>query len=105
MDRAFVRRLRFIIDFPQPGPLERLRLWQIALPELSPRGEHLLGAIDLSALANRFPLTGAEIKAAALASAFTARSEGSLIETPHVLASIRREMTKRGLEMSREAVG
>jgi SpoVK/Ycf46/Vps4 family AAA+-type ATPase len=105
MDRAFIRRLRFIIDFPQPGPVERMRLWQIALPERSPRGEHLLGEIDLTTLASRFPLTGAEIKAAALAAAFSARSEGSLIETQHVLAAIRRELTKRGLEMSREAVG
>jgi ATPase family protein associated with various cellular activities (AAA) len=105
MDRAFVRRLRFIIDFPQPGPVERMRLWEIALPERSPRGERLLGTIDLTPLANRFPLTGAEIKAAALAAAFRARAEGSLIEMPHLLASVRRELTKRGLEMSREAAG
>ena len=105
MDRAFIRRLRFIIDFPQPGPVERMRLWKIALPHHSPRGEELLGAIDLTALANRFPVTGAEIKAAALAAAFTARSQGSVIDMPHVMAAIRREMTKRGLEISREAVG
>jgi len=105
MDRAFVRRLRFIIDFPQPGPVERMRLWQIALPQRSPDGEHVLGAIDLTPLAHRFPLTGAEIKTAALAAAFSARSEGSLIEMPHVMAAIRRELTKRGLEMSREAAG
>ena len=103
MDRAFIRRLRFIIDFPQPGPAERMRLWEIALPERSPGGEHLLGAIDVPSLAARFPLTGAEIKAAALAAAFVARAEVSRIEMRHVLAAIRRELTKRGLEMSREA--
>ena len=30
MDPAFLRRLRFIIDFIHPGPTERLTLWQLA---------------------------------------------------------------------------
>src|SRR5205823_6163397 len=32
LDPAFMRRLRFIVDFPYPGPIERKAIWQGILP-------------------------------------------------------------------------
>jgi SpoVK/Ycf46/Vps4 family AAA+-type ATPase len=99
LDKAFVRRIRFILDFMPPGPDERLALWQRALLPRSPRGEELLDAIDMNLLAHKMSMTGAEITAAALSAAFLARAEGSRISMHHVLHAARREMSKNGTVM------
>jgi SpoVK/Ycf46/Vps4 family AAA+-type ATPase len=36
MDKAFIRRLRFIIEFPMPTPEQRLQILQRALPQQTP---------------------------------------------------------------------
>ena len=99
LDKAFVRRLRFIIDFMQPGPGERLALWRRALPEATPAGESLLEDVDFDLLASRLVMNGATIKAAALSAAFLARAEGTRITMRHIYAAARREMTKHGIEL------
>lgn len=99
LDRAFLRRLRFVVDFLRPGPAERLTIWRLALPEQSPSGEPLLEGIDFGQLAERLSLTGAGIKAAALAAAFLARAESRRIRMDDVLAAARRELAKQGAEM------
>jgi len=98
LDTAFVRRLRFIIDFAPPGPDERERLWRLALEGASDvNGESLTGELDWAGLARELDLTGAGIKAAAVAAAFLARSDGGLISEHHVLAAARRELAKHGV--------
>ena len=97
LDKAFMRRLRFLIDFLPPGPEERLGLWRLALLPHSPSGEELLDDIDWSFLAEKLTLTGADIKQAALGAAFLARGEGCRIGMRHILACVRREMTKHGV--------
>ena len=105
LDSAFVRRLRFIVDFMPPGVAERRALWTLALPSYAPNGEDLLGPIDWDALAQRLELTGADIKAAALAAAFLARDQGTRIEMSHVVHAVRRELAKRGMVMRAEHLG
>jgi hypothetical protein len=100
LDRAFLRRLRFIVDFVQPGIEERLKLWKLALLERSPRGEELLGEIDWQFLADRLNMTGADIKGAALGAAFLAKSQESKIKMGHILQAAKREMTKQGITLS-----
>lgn len=97
LDKAFLRRIRFIIDFAQPGPAERLTLWKLALLERTPAGEELLDQIDWQFLANRLNMTGADIKAAALGAAFLARSQGTRITMQHILHAAQREMIKHGV--------
>ncbi len=104
LDSAFLRRLRTVIDFVAPARPERLRLWRQALPERTSGGERITDALDHEWLASHIELTGAEIKAAALAAAFEARSAGGLITTERVLKAIRRELTKRGASVRIEAV-
>jgi AAA+ superfamily predicted ATPase len=96
LDQAFLRRIRFIIDFLQPGPAERLTIWKLALLERAPSGEELLDGIDWPFLADKLTMTGADIKAAALAAAFLARAQGTRITMPHILHAARREMAKHG---------
>jgi hypothetical protein len=90
IDPAFLRRLRFVIDFPFPGLEERRRLWQTAFPPEAARGD-----FDLAALA-RLELTGASIHAIALNAAFLAAASGGSIESDHVLRAARRELAKLG---------
>jgi AAA+ superfamily predicted ATPase len=96
LDTAFVRRLRFIVDFLTPGPQERLALWRIALAERSPSGEELLDEISFEWLAENLVLTGADIKAIALAGAFLARAQGTRIRMDHLMHAARRETNKHG---------
>ena len=97
LDRAFLRRLRFIIDFLPPAPAERLRLWKLALPTKSPAGVEVLEpGIPFVKLASELDLNGAGIKSSALRAAFLARQEGSRIATRHIVAAVRREMQKHG---------
>jgi SpoVK/Ycf46/Vps4 family AAA+-type ATPase len=97
LDSAFLRRLRFIVDFVEPGPTERRRLWQQALIATSPTGAPLLDAIDLNAFATRLSLTGAEIKNAAIGAAFRARDADRRIATADVIAAVQRELAKRSV--------
>ncbi len=97
LDKAFLRRVRFIVDFMQPGPTERLSLWRRVLPAQAASGEKLLQEIDWNFLAAKLNMTGADITAAALDAAFLAYSQGKRIGMEHVLHAARRTMTKQGV--------
>ena len=58
LDEAFLRRLRFVVDFPLPGVAERLRIWRGVIPD----GVDAT-ALDFDFLASRFPLAGGHIRA------------------------------------------
>jgi ATPase family associated with various cellular activities (AAA) len=64
LDVAFTRRLRFMINFPFPGPIERKCMWQKAFPADTPRDQ-----LDYDRLA-RLNLTGGSIHNIALNAAF-----------------------------------
>lgn len=57
IDEAFLRRFQSLIYFPKPKSHERLQLWKKMLPEQI----HLKADIDISSIAQRFDLTGADI--------------------------------------------
>jgi hypothetical protein len=113
IDTAFTRRLRFVIDFAPPTVSERERLWRLALEDSrDDQRRPLTEPLDWRALARDLDLTGAGIKATALAAAFLARTEGSPITARHIFAAARRELQKQGvivrphqLERSRAAAG
>jgi len=98
IDTAFLRRLRFVIDFAPPTVAERERLWRLALEgSRDEAGRPLADALDWRQLALEFDLTGAGVKASALAAAFLARSDGTRIGMHHVTAAARRELEKQGV--------
>lgn len=57
IDDAFIRRLRYVIHFPIPGPSERLQLWTQELY----KNDVDTSNIDLTGIANKFELSGATI--------------------------------------------
>ncbi|WP_372700036.1 ATP-binding protein [Arthrobacter sp. JSM 101049] len=90
IDAAFQRRIHVMIEFPEPGPGERQRLWSsVAPPELP-----LDPDIDRAALAQRYRLTGAQIRDATLDAAYLAAADGRVVTTEHLLEGIRRQYEK-----------
>ncbi|MEU0519424.1 ATP-binding protein [Streptosporangium sp. NPDC006007] len=94
LDPAFLRRLRFVVDFPLPAHAERRRLWSAAFPPAAPLGE-----LDLDALVE-LPVTGAAVQAIALGAAFLAAGDGEPIGTRTVLRAARMEFRKLGLPLT-----
>ena len=88
MDGAFVRRLRFVVNFPFPGPAERIAIWQRVFPQRTP-----LGDLDFPRLA-RLNITGGSISNIALNAAFLAAQTGSRVTMPLVLEAARDEFKK-----------
>ena len=88
LDPAFTRRLRFIVDFPLPGPEERKQLWQKVFPAQTPTV-----GLDYAKLA-RLNLTGGDIHSIALSAAFLAAQQDSPVTTPLLLAVARTEFRK-----------
>lgn len=92
VDNAFVRRLRFIIEFPTPNQRDRRRIWQQIWSDRAPLSPDL----DLDFFAQRLEITGAEIRNIALAAAFLAASEDKPIAMRHIAQAARREYQKMG---------
>lgn len=88
LDRAFLRRLRFLIDFPFPDVQHRRLIWQKAFPPETP-----IDGLDLDFLA-RLELPGGNIKNIALSAAFLAAGENSVVRMTHVMHAARREYAK-----------
>jgi SpoVK/Ycf46/Vps4 family AAA+-type ATPase len=88
LDRAFLRRLRFQLDFPLPDAVSRRRIWQQVFP---PQAE--VDGIDHDFL-SRLEISGGNIRNIALNAAFMAASEGLPIQMAHILLSTRREYAK-----------
>ena len=89
LDKAFVRRLRFIVDFPFPDVPQRKEIWQKVFPDNTPLDESL----NLSRLA-KFNLTGGNIHNVALNAAFLAAQENSAVTMPLLLNATRTEYKK-----------
>jgi hypothetical protein len=88
LDPAFLRRLRFVVDFPFPDAAARIRLWQGIFPPEAPIGE-----LDFEALA-RLEIAGGSIRTVALNAAFLAAAADEPIGMEHLMRSARREYTK-----------
>ncbi|HKP73491.1 MAG TPA: ATP-binding protein [Pyrinomonadaceae bacterium] len=88
LDQAFMRRLRFIVNFTFPGASERKQMWEKAFPPELPKE-----ALDYDRLA-RFSLTGGNIHNIALNAAFLAAQGNSPVTMPLVMSAARMEFRK-----------
>ena len=89
LDKAFVRRLRFIVDFPFPAVEQRDEIWQKVFPPETPIDENF----DSGRLA-KLSLTGGNIHNVALNAAFMAAQKGGSISMPLLLSAARIEYKK-----------
>lgn len=89
LDRAFVRRLRFIVDFPFPDVEARAEIWKKVFPPDTP----VAGDLDYQRLA-RLSLTGGNIHNIAINAAFLAAQKNSPVSMPLLLDAARTEFRK-----------
>jgi SpoVK/Ycf46/Vps4 family AAA+-type ATPase len=88
MDVAFLRRIRFIVNFPFPDAEQRARIWERIFPKETPRE-----GLEIDKLA-QLNLAGGNIRNVALQAAFLAAEAGEPVRMHHLLAAARREYAK-----------
>lgn len=93
LDSAFLRRLRFVIDFPRPDAEARAQIWERCLPD----GTHTLKAPDFHMLGRKIDLTGGHIRQITLRAAFLAAASDDCIGLSHITEAARAELAKLGL--------
>jgi hypothetical protein len=89
MDEAFLRRLRFIVEFPFPDTPQRRAIWALAFPDVVPGADSL----DLDRLAE-LPASGGVIHNIAMNAAFLAAARKSDLDMDLVLLAARDEFAK-----------
>ena len=88
LDQAFLRRLRFVVEFAFPGPEERAEIWSRVFPPETPtRG------LDPAKLA-RLNVAGGNIKNIAINAAFAAAEQARPVGMEHLLKAARAEYRK-----------
>jgi SpoVK/Ycf46/Vps4 family AAA+-type ATPase len=98
MDEAFVRRLHFTVEFPFPNEADRRRIWEGIWPDDTPRDP----ALELNFMAERFEVSGGNIRNIALAAAFLAADNSGIVDMTQLLRATRREYQKIGKVISGE---
>jgi hypothetical protein len=96
IDAAFLRRIRYVLDIPKPGPGERVELWHRLVGELAGRETAMRLAAPLQRLADAIEATGAQIKYAVLSALFAAKRDGAPVGMTHILRGLERELIKEG---------
>jgi SpoVK/Ycf46/Vps4 family AAA+-type ATPase len=88
LDPAFLRRLRFVVQFPFPDPAQRGEIWRRIFPAQTPT----LG-LDVNRLA-QLNIAGGNIRNIALHAAFLAAESGEPVRMEHLLRAARSEYAK-----------
>jgi hypothetical protein len=96
IDPAFVRRLRYVLEFPKPDATLQRALWMKLVAALAgaERAKALGPALEL--LSTSLETTGAQIKFAVLGALFVARAEKQPLGVRHLLTGLDRELSKEG---------
>ena len=105
LDDAFMRRLRYVIEFPVPGFEERKRIWQSVFPASIDTSE-----LDFHYLAKQFQLSGGHIRSIAFnaclrsAAVNESRTDGK-VSMLSLLTTIKRELEKMNRSAGDELFG
>jgi SpoVK/Ycf46/Vps4 family AAA+-type ATPase len=99
IDQAFMRRLRFVVNFPFPSQAERKALWQKVFPQRTPIQD--LDVERLSTLA----ASGGMIRNIALNAAYTAAGNDTEVTTELVLHLALLEFVKHELPVNEHDFG
>ena len=88
LDSAFLRRIRFIVQFPFPDAPSRARIWEGIFPAMAP-----LDALDFEQL-SQLNVSGGVIRNIATHAAFLAAEQHTSIGAQHILTASRIEYSK-----------
>jgi SpoVK/Ycf46/Vps4 family AAA+-type ATPase len=88
LDQAFLRRIRFLIQFPFPDAAQRAEIWRRIFPTETPTQdlEHALLA--------RLNIAGGNIRSIALNAAFRAADDGTPVRMAHLRHAAQNEYAK-----------
>jgi hypothetical protein len=99
LDPAFLRRIRFVVQFPFPDVVQRAEIWRRVFPERTPTA-----GLDDGQLA-RLNIGGGNIRNIALGAAFLAAEAGESVRMPHVLRAAQAEYAKLEKPLTEAEVG
>jgi SpoVK/Ycf46/Vps4 family AAA+-type ATPase len=88
LDTAFLRRIRFLVQFPSPDAEQRAEIWRRIFPATTPAE-----GLDPLRLA-RLNVAGGSIRNIALHAAFLAADAGEPVGMGHLLQAARAEYAK-----------
>ena len=88
IDKAFLRRIRFVIQFPYPDADHREEIWKRVFPAKTPKG-----SLDYNKLA-KLNIAGGNIKNIALNAAFMAAMDDKPVSMLHILQASKGEYNK-----------
>ncbi len=88
LDQAFLRRLRFVVQFPFPDSEQRAEIWRRAFPKQTPTLN-----LDYLKLA-KLSVAGGNIRNIALNSAFIAADHNEPVQMKHILQAAKIEYIK-----------
>ncbi len=91
-DNAFIRRLTYVVRMDNPNVDTRERLWQNVLPE----SVKMEKGIDFAFLAERFELSGSNIKSIMLSAAYMAGARDSVLSAADIVLAMKYEFDKLG---------
>jgi hypothetical protein len=88
LDQAFLRRIRFAIEFPFPEASQRAEIWRRVFPHRTP-----VQGLKIDRLA-RLRVSGGNIHNIAMGAAFLAADADQPVQMEHLLAAARAEFAK-----------
>lgn len=99
LDTAFLRRIRFVVQFPFPDAGQRAEIWRNIFPAETPTD-----GLDAEKLA-RLNVTGGNIRNIALNAAFLAADEAASVRMGHLLRAVRGEYAKLEKSLTEAEIG
>ncbi|HEX4381433.1 MAG TPA: ATP-binding protein, partial [Myxococcales bacterium] len=89
LDAAFLRRIRFVVQFPFPAAAHRAEIWRRIFPAATPTA-----GLDVQKL-SRLHVAGGSIRNIALNAAFLAAEAGEPVRMAHLLRAAQSEVAKQ----------
>jgi hypothetical protein len=99
LDPGFLRRLRFVVQFPFPDQMQRAEIWRKIFPEKTPTDQ-----LDVDRLSH-LSISGGNIRSIALNAAFAAADANEPVRMPHLLRAMRLEYEKLEKPLTQAELG
>lgn len=88
IDKSFLRRIRFVVQFPYPDAVHRAEIWRRIFPAGTP-----VEGLDIEKL-SRLTVPGGNIRNIAINAAFLAADDGTPVQMRHIARAVRSEYGK-----------
>jgi SpoVK/Ycf46/Vps4 family AAA+-type ATPase len=99
LDTAFLRRIRFVVQFPFPDAPQRAEIWRRVFPAATPKE-----SLRIESLA-RLNVAGGNIRNIALHAAFLAAEANEPVRMTHLLSGARTEYAKLEKPLTEAEIG